>query len=87
VSVETKVRTLKCKSDPVILSLSLFFFLKINLFLAVLGHCVFFAACGLSLVVASAGYSLVAVHRLLIALAFLVAEHEHTGFSSCGTQA
>ena len=84
-SVETKVRTLKCKSDPVILSLSLF--KKINLFLAVLGHCIFFAACGLSLVAASAGCSLVAVHRLLIALAFLVAEHEHTGFSSCGTQA
>ena len=51
-----------------------------------LGHGVFFAVCGLSLVVASAGYSLVAVHRLLIALAFLVAEHEHPGFSGCDTQ-
>ena len=78
------MRTLKCKSDPVILSL---FKKKINLFLAALGHWVFIAALGLSLVVASTGYSLVAVHRLLIALAFLVAEYEHTGFSSCGTQA
>ena len=38
-------------------------------------HWVFMAACGLSLVVASRGYSLVAVCRLLIAVASLVAEH------------
>ena len=37
-------------------------------------HLVFVAARGLSLVVASRGYS-VAVHRLLIAVASLVAEH------------
>ena len=36
---------------------------------------VFIAACRLSLVVASGGYSLVAVHRLLIAVASLVAEN------------
>ena len=37
-------------------------------------HWVFVAACGLSLVVASGGYS-VAVRRLLIAVVSLVAEH------------
>ena len=36
---------------------------------------VFVAACGLSLVVVSGSYSLVAVHRLSIAVAFLVARH------------
>ena len=36
---------------------------------------VFVAVCGLSLVVASGGYSLVAVGRLLITVASLVAEH------------
>ena len=36
---------------------------------------VFLAVCGLSLVVASGGYSLVEVHRLLIAVASLAAEH------------
>lgn len=45
-----------------------------------LGHGVFFAACGLSLVVASA--QAVGWLQALIALAFLVAEHEHPGFSS-----
>ena len=41
--------------------------------------------CGLSLVAASGGYSLDAVHRLLIAMASLVAERGigGTGFSSC----
>ena len=41
------------------------------------------AACGLSLAVASKGYSLVAC-GLLTVVASLVAEH---GFSSCGAQA
>ena len=36
---------------------------------------IFVAACGLPLVVASRGCSLVAVHRLLTAVASLVAEH------------
>ena len=35
----------------------------------------FVAACGLSLVIASRGYSLVAMHGLLIAVASLLAEH------------
>ena len=38
-------------------------------------HWVFVAACGLSLAVASRGYSLVAVRDPLIAVASLVAEH------------
>ena len=53
-----------------------FFFLIIFIyffFLAVLGlHC----CMGFSLVVASGGYSLVAVHGLITAVAFLVVEHE-----------
>jgi hypothetical protein len=36
---------------------------------------VFIAACGLSLVVASWGYSLVAMHGLLVIVASLVAEY------------
>ena len=36
---------------------------------------VFVAVQGFSFVVASVGYFLVAVHRLLIVMAFLVAEH------------
>ena len=54
---------------------TLFFtILCIYLFLAMLGlHC----CSGFSLVVASGGYPLVAVLRLLIAVAFLVAEHGH----------
>ena len=46
---------------------------------------VFAAVSGLSLVVESGGYPLVAVHRLLIAAASLGAEHKssrHAGFSS-----
>ena len=43
--------------------------------------------CRVSLVVASGGYSLVVVHRLLIAVISLVVEHGHVGFGSCGTQA
>ena len=38
-------------------------------------HWVFIAARGLSLAAASRGYSFVAVHRLLIVVASLVAEH------------
>ena len=38
---------------------------------------------GFSLVVASRGYSLVAVHRLLIVVASLVVEHK---FRVCGLQ-
>ena len=65
----------------------LFFFkyFYFYLFVAVLGLrcCV-----GFPLVVLSWGYSLVGVHRLLIAVAFLVAEQAHAlgrvGFSSCG---
>ena len=55
-----------------------FFFLKAVLYLLIylfIWLCwVFVAACGLSLVAASEGYS-VAVRRLLIAVASLVAEH------------
>ena len=46
------------------------------------------AACGLSLVPASGGYSLAVVRGLLIAVASLVVEHGAlgcTGFSSSGT--
>ena len=55
----------------------------INLWL----HRVFIAACGLSLVGASGGYSPVTVHWLLISGACVVAEHgllSVRGFSSCG---
>ena len=51
---------------------TLFFFFNINLFIWL--HWVFVAACGLSLVVASGGYS-VEVRGLLIAVASLVEEH------------
>ena len=47
-------------------------FLFLNLFLAVLDlHC----CVGFSLIVASGSYSLVTMHRLLIAVFSLVAEH------------
>ena len=45
-------------------------------------HWVFAATLRLSLVVASGSYSLVAVHRFLIAVAFLVAEHRLSGLQS-----
>ena len=52
-------------------------FKKINLFiylfLAELGLC---CCTGLSLVATSRGYSLVAVHKLLVAVASLVGEHQ-----------
>ena len=60
-------------------------------------HSVFIAACGLSLIAASRGYSLVALCGLLIAMTSLVAEHElrsvrvsvvvACGLSCCGTRA
>ena len=59
--------------------------LLIYLFLAVLGlRC----CTGISLLAASGGYSLVAMLRLLIAVASLVAEVlGYLGFSSCGSWA
>ena len=48
-----------------------FFFLLYSLFFS---SWVFGVACGLSLVLVSKGYSLVAVHRPLISVASLVAE-------------
>ena len=61
-----------------------FHFLFICLFLAVPG----LSCCmGFSLVVASRSYSLVVVHRLLIAMASPLAEHrlQERELSSCGT--
>ena len=59
----------------------LYVFKLTNLFMAVLGlHC----CTGFCLVAASGGYSLVAVHRLPIEVASLVAEHR---LGSCGTWA
>ena len=49
-------------------SISFFFFFNIYLFLTVLGLC---CLGGFSLVAASRGYTLVVVHRLLIAVASL----------------
>ena len=51
-----------------------FLIFKIYLFIYWL-YWVFIAVCGLSLVVASGGYSFVVVHGLLISVASLVAEH------------
>ena len=50
---------------------------------------VFTASHGLSLVVASRGYSLVEVYRLLFAVASLILDHGSRvrGLSSCSTQA
>ena len=42
--------------------------------------------CGLSLVVVTGGYSVFAVHRLLV-VASLVTEHRHMGFCSCSSLA
>ena len=44
---------------------------------------VFLATHGFSLVAASGDNSPVSVHRILIAVASLFAEHSHTGFTSC----
>ena len=52
-------------------------------------YLVFHFRVGFSLVVVSGGYSPVAVHGLLIAVASLLAEHRslgRTGFSGCGSQ-
>ena len=57
-----------------IFSLGLYFFKKINLFIYLWLHWVLVAACRLSLVVASRGYSLLGC-RLLIAVASIVVEH------------
>ena len=57
----------------------------IYLFLAFLGPC---CCSGFSLVVASRGYSLAAVGRLLIVVSSLAVEHralEHAGFYSCSS--
>ena len=49
---------------------------------------VFIVVCRLSLVVASMGYRLLAVHRLLTAMAFLVGKHglQAGRLSSCSTR-
>ena len=64
------------------------------LFFQIIYSCVCFwlcwiivAACGLSLVAASRGYSLVATHRLLIAVASLVVEHRVWGPQTSGVVA
>ena len=60
------------------LVLTVFCFFLINLFILLIYfwlRWVFIAACGLSLVAASRGYSFIAVRGLLIAVASLVAEH------------
>ena len=63
----------------------------IHVFLIFWLHRVFVAACGLSLVEASWGKSLVAVRGLLIAVASLDAEHRlstlELELSSCSTRA
>ena len=53
----------------------LFFFFLINLFIYFWLLWVFVAVRGLSLVAVSGGYSFIVVHRLLIVVASLVAEH------------
>ena len=64
------------------MSLAFIIFKNNYLLLAVLGlHC--FG--GFSLVVASGGYSLVAVHGLLTVVASLVTELKPEGFSSCSS--
>ena len=67
----------------VLLISSHFLFLKCYLFIHLWLCWVFIAACGLSLVSASRGYSLVAIHGLLIEVASLV-EEQCWGFNSCG---
>ena len=52
-----------------------FFFFNFYLFIYFWLHWVFFAACRLSLVVASGGYSSLQLRGLLIAVALLVVEH------------
>ena len=57
------------------LKLYLLIFLRKTFIYLFLLHWVLVAVCRLSLVAVSRGYSLVAVHRLLIVVASLVAEH------------
>ena len=52
-----------------------FFFLLKKLFIYFWLHWVFIAVCGISLVVAHGGYSLVAMHGLLMVATSLAAEH------------
>ena len=70
------------------LSVHFFFFFNefIYLFIYLWLHWVFIAALGLSLVVASGGYSSVAVRGLLIAWLLLLQStgSRRAGFSSCG---
>ena len=66
------------------------YFLKIQFFFFFFWLCwVFVAVKGLSLVVVSRGYSLVAMLGFLIVVASLVVERGlwSVGFSNCGTQA
>ena len=73
-------------ADPVCLS---FFFFFINLFINFWLRWVFLAACGLSLVAASGGYS--SLRRAGSSLRWLLllqsTGSRHAGFSSCGLQA
>ena len=101
VRIKTPTRALWIfqSSDPsrgqqsgVLASLSLWFhFLKIFYYFNSLINFwlgwVFAAACELSLVTVSRGYSLVAQHRLLIAEASLIAEHRLWSFSDCNSLA
>ena len=75
-----------CHSPELLGSFLSFYFFSIYYFWL---PWVFVAMCGLSLVVASGGYSLDAGHRLLTAMASLVAERGlgGMGFSSCGKPA
>ena len=62
------------------------FFFFVSLFLYRL-PCVFVVECRLSLVVASMGYCLLAVHRLLVAMALLVKHAlQACRLSSCSTR-
>ena len=56
-------------------SQTLFFFIFTVLFIYFWLCSVFIVVCGLSLIAASEGYSLIAVHGLLTAISSLVAEH------------
>ena len=60
------------ESSQVMVSLSLFYLKRIIIIFFFLDHC---CCVGFSLVAVSRGSSLVAVYRLLIAVASLIAEH------------
>ena len=57
-----------------------FFFLNVGIYLLVAAH-------GLSLAASCGGWSLVGVHRRLIAVASLVDRAQALGLSHCGTRA